>query len=188
MTGTAGTAGQGGGGAPPIPPGPPEIEGMTPAGGPFGELISIQGSWLGNPSRGAQLRIGTTPSFTILSNDESYVESWTENEIVFRYPFPADGAISLETAQGSAAVGSFTPSWLTLATANNAPVASVIASISTAPQTVALLFDTTPPVLLELGPEGAVQHEVALGGAVAGSVRLYLGSSGIEGVGVSGGD
>jgi hypothetical protein len=186
--GAAGEAGQGGGGAPPIPPGPPDVEAMTPELGPFGERISIQGSWLGSPSRSAQLRIGTTPAFTILSNDDNYVEAWTENEIVFRYPFPADGAISLETAQGSAAVGSFSPTWLTLATASNAPTVSVISSISTAAQTVTLLFDTSPPVLLELGPQSAVQHDVDLGGAVASSVRLYLGSSGIEGVGVTSGD
>jgi hypothetical protein len=186
--GAAGEAGQGAGGAPPTPPGPPAVETMTPELGPFGELISIQGSWLGNPSRSAQLRIGTTPAFTILSSDDSYVESWTENEIVFRYPFPADGAIALETAQGSAVVGSYTPTWLTLATASNAPTVSVISSISTAAQTVTLLFDTSPPVLLELGPDGAVRHDVDLGGAVASSVRLYLGSSGIEGVGVTSGD
>jgi hypothetical protein len=161
---------------------------MTPEQGPFGELVTIRGTWLGSPARAAQLRIGTTSPFTIFSSDENFVESWTEDEIVFRYPFPADGAISLETAQGSAAVGSFTSSWFTLATASNAPAASVISSISTAADTVTLLFDTTPPVLLELGPEGAVEHEVSLGGALASSVRLYLGSSGIEGVGVSSGE
>lgn len=191
--GSAGDAGQGGGGAPsvppvpPVPPGPPEVEAMTPELGPFGERISIQGNWLGSPARSAQLRIGTTPAFTILSSDEDYVDSWTENEIVFRYPFPADGAIALETAQGSAAVGSFTPTWFTLRTASNAPTASVVSSISTAAQTITLLFDTSPPILFELGPAGAVQHEVELGGAVASSVRLYLGSSGIEGVGVTSG-
>jgi hypothetical protein len=171
-----------------VPPGPPEVDALTPEVGPFGERLSIQGSWLGNPARAAQLRIGSTPAFTIFSNDENFVESWTENEIVFRYPFPADGAISIETAEGAAAVGSFTPTWLSLATASNAPAVSVISSISTAAQTVTLLFDTTPPVLLELGPEGAVQHEVTLNGALASSLRLYLGSSGIEAVGVTSGE
>jgi hypothetical protein len=185
---SAGVAGQGGSGTPPIPPGPPQVESMTPEVGPFGEIISIRGTWLGSPSRTAQLRIGTTPPFTLFSNDENFVESWTEDEILFRYPFPADGAIAIETAEGSAAVGSFTPSWFTLATASNAPATSVISSISTAAATVTLLFDTDPPELLELGPDGAVTGAVTLNGAVASSVRLYLGSSGIEGVGVTDGD
>lgn len=186
--GAAGVAGQGGGGAPPTPPGPPAVEALTPETGAFGALISIQGSWLGSPARSAQLRIGSAPAFTLYSNDETFVESWTENEIRFRYPFPADGAITLETAQGSVALGSFTPSWFSLATIANAPAASVIASLSTAPQTVTLLFDSTPPQLIELGPEGAVAHDVSLGGAVPSSVRLYAASAGVEGIGVSSGD
>jgi hypothetical protein len=68
-----------------VPPGPPEVDALTPEVGPFGERLSIQGSWLGNPARSAQLRIGSTPAFTLFSNDENFVESWTENEIIFRY-------------------------------------------------------------------------------------------------------
>jgi len=186
--GDAGQAGQGVGGAPPIPPGPPRVEAMTPDAGAFGALISIQGSWLGSPARTAQLRIGSTPAFTLFSNDEAFVESWTEDEILLRYPFPADGDITIETAQGSTAVGRFKPSWLTRATASNAPAASVISSLSTGPETVTLLFDSTPPQLIELGPEGAVAQDLTLGGAVASSVRLYAGNSGIEGIGVSSGE
>jgi hypothetical protein len=161
---------------------------MTPEVGPYGSLITIQGSFLGSPARaGVQLRIGSAPAFTIFANDEAFVESWTEDAIRFRYPFPADGAMVLETPQGVAAVGEFTSSWLTTVTASNAPTSSVIASISTSPQTLTLLFDSTPPVLLDLGPDGDVSHQVTLNGAVPSSVRLYLAGGAVEGIGVTAG-
>jgi hypothetical protein len=161
---------------------------MTPAQGPYGTLVTINGTFLGSSARsGVQLRIGGAPAFTIQADNETFVESWTEDEIRFHYPFPAGGQISLETPQGGAVVGDFVSSWLTTNTATNAPTASVIASISISPQTVALLFDSSPPVLLDLGPDGAVSHGVTLGGAVPSSVRLYLAGSSVEGVGVTDG-
>lgn len=183
-----GSAGQGGQDIT-IEPGPPVIEAITPETGAYGTLITVSGAFLGSPARsGVQLRIGSSPSFAILANDEDFVEAWTEDQITFRYPFPAEGEISIETPQGSAEVGEFVPSWLTAVTAANAPAASVIASLSTSPRSVALLFDSTPPVLLELGPEGAVSHQVTLNGAVSSSVRLYLAGASIEGVGVTAGE
>ncbi len=184
----AGSAGQGGQ-AVVIEPGPPVVEAVTPETGAYGTVVSVTGAFLGSPARtGAQLRIGASPAFTILANDEDFVDSWTEDEILFRYPFPAAGPITIETPQGAAGVGEFTPSWFTQVTAANAPAASVIASLSTSPQTVTLLFDGTPPVLLELGPEGAVSHQVTLNGAVAGSVRLYFTGAAVEGIGLTAGD
>jgi hypothetical protein len=184
----AGAGGQGGQGGAPIVLGPPEVDLVTPEVGPYGTLITITGSFLGRSTRaGVQLRIGAQPAFVIYADDEGFVESWTEDEIRFFYPFPAEGEIELETPQGVAVVGEFESSWLTQVTATNAPAASVIASISTAPQTVTMLFDTTPPVLLELGPDGAVSNEVTLGGALKDSVRLYLAGDTIEGIGVTDG-
>lgn len=186
---TAGAAGQGGQGGAPLVLGPPTVESVSPLDGPYGTTITINGSFLGSSSRaGVQLRIGNAPAFVIQANSESFVESWSEDEIRFRYPFPATGEITLETPQGVAAVGDFESSWVSSSVATNAPAASVIASISAAPQTVTLLFDSTPPVLLDFGPEGAVSHAVTLNGAVPSSVRLYLAGSNVEGIGVTDGD
>lgn len=183
-----GQGGQGGQAVEPIPPGPPEVDAVTPEQGPYGTLLTIDGAFLGSAARsGVQLRIGAAPAFVILANDEAFVESWTEDQISFRYPFPADGPIVLETPQGVVDVSDFSSTWTIAATATNAPTASVIASISTSPQTVTLLFDTTPPVLLELGPDGAVTHQVTLGGAVPSSVRLYLAGDSVEGIGITDG-
>jgi hypothetical protein len=185
----AGEAGQGGSEPQPIPPGPPVIESITPIEGPFGTLITINGAFLGSPARaGAQLRIGVAPAFTIFATGDAFVESWTEDAISFRYPFPAEGALAIETPQGIANVGDFTSTWRSEITANNAPAASVIASISGSPKGISLLFDSDPPVLLELGPEGTVTHQVTLNGAVASSVRLYLAGEVIEAIGVTEGD
>jgi hypothetical protein len=105
---------------------------------------------------------------------------------VFRYPFPATGAVAVETNEGADLAGAFDPEWLSVATLESAPAASVIASLSHAPGSVFLLFDTTPPTLLELGPDGASEYAVALGGALTSSVRLYLGGSGeLEGIGLT---
>lgn len=185
---TAGAAGQGGDGGAPIVLGPPVVDSITPLQGPYGTLVAVRGAFLGNSERVVQLRIGSAPAFTIQPDDKSFVESWSEDQISFRYPFPAAGEISIETPQGVAVAGDFLSSWLSIASATNAPAASVIASISTSPQTVTLLFDSSPPTLLDLGPEGAVSHEVTLGGAVPSSVRLYLAGEAVEAVGVTAGD
>lgn len=191
-TGSGMEAGAGGvsesGGAPAVP-GPPTVEELTPQSGPYGTTVTLRGEWLGSRDRkGVRLSLGDAGEITLDPKSTLGVQSWTENEISIRFPFPAAGAVVLETPEGSVEAGEFQPSWVSAASAEAAPGASVIASISLAPQTITVLFDTDPPVLTEIGPEGAVERAVELGDADLQSVRLYAGSDGsVEGLALSSG-
>jgi hypothetical protein len=182
---SGGDAGEAGSGE--ILPEPPEVEEVSPSEGAYGTRVTIRGSWLGSSSRaGSALVLAADAGDLILEPDSDAVESWSEEQIVFRYPFPASGGIKLETSEGDAEVGEFEPTWRIVRKLENAPAASVVASISTAAGSISMLLEGSPPSLLELSASGVSTHDVTLNGAVGATIRLYASESGaLEGVGIS---
>jgi IPT/TIG domain-containing protein len=188
-TGDAGGSSEPTGGAsdPPAEYPEPSIDSMEPASGAYGTLVTIKGHGLGNPSlSGFTLAIGNQGEVTITPKDQAFVSSWTDEEIVFRFPFPAEGGVSLEAPQGAVLAGEFQPSWHIAREIDKAPAESVLASIVSAPDHLTLLFDTDPLTLLDIGPDGAVEHSVTAGSVDPSSLRLYLNSAKkVEAIGVS---
>jgi hypothetical protein len=166
---------------------PPTIDSMEPTSGPYGTLVTIKGSGLGHEGLpGFKLALGSEGNAFLTPENKGMVMTWTDEEITFRFPFPSEGAVVLEGPKGDVVAGDFTPSWHIAQKLELPPAASVIASISPQPDHIAMLFDTMPLTLLDLGPEGIVEHAVTADGVETTSLRLYLNATGkIEAVGVS---
>lgn len=164
----------------------PIIESMQPESGPYGTLVTITGSSLGTEGMaGFMLTLGDG-LVELTPQDQQFVVSWTDTEIVFRYPFPAEGVISLDSPGGTAAVGRFTPTWHVARELETAPAVTALASISPEPNVIMMLFDTMPLTLLEVGPTGVVEHAVSADSVEPTSLRLYLNAMGrVEAVGIS---
>ena len=164
----------------------PIIESMEPESGPYGTLVTITGQSLGTEGMAGFLLTLGDGLVELTPQDQQFVTSWTDTEIVFRYPFPAEGVISLDTPGGTAAVGRFTPTWHVAQEIESAPAATALASISPEPNVMMILFDTMPLTLLEVGPSGVVEHAVSADSIDPTSLRLYLNAMGqVEAVGVS---
>jgi hypothetical protein len=163
----------------------PVVESLQPESGPYGTLVTISGQSLGSEGMsGFLLTLGDGLELT--PQDQEFVVSWTDTEIVFRYPFPAEGVISLDSPGGAATVGRFVPTWHIASEIESAPAATALASISPEPNRIMMLFDTMPLSLVEVGPEGVVEHAVSVENVDAKSVRLYLNATGlVEAVGIS---
>jgi hypothetical protein len=185
--GGEGNVGNEGSGGAPAPYPEPTIESLSPASGAYGTLVTIKGDGLGNPSlTGFKLILGDDGQVELDPQDDSAVVSWTDQEITFRYPFPAEGAVTLQAPKGALVAGEFQPTWHVAQEIDQAPAATVLASISPAPDHIQMLFDTMPPTLLDVGPEGAVEHAVMADNVDPSSLRLYLNAQKkVEGVGVS---
>jgi hypothetical protein len=190
-TGKAGSGGAGGsttGGSAGVPASypAPEIEAMEPATGPYGTAVTITGRGLGNDTlKGFTLAVGNQGEVELTPESDEVV-SWSDEEIVFRYPFPAEGAVALEGPKGDALAGEFAPTWHIAQQLETAPAATVIASISPEPDRIMMLFDTMPLTLLDVGADGIVEHAVTATDVETTSLRLYLNATKqLEGVGVS---
>lgn len=184
----AGSGGEPAGGAAGAPAGArgPQIDSMQPSSGPYGTVVTIKGSGLGSGARsGFTLALGNQGEVTLTPKDDA-ITSWTDDQIVFRFPFPAEGAVALEAPQGAAMAGEFQPTWHIAQTIAQAPAASVLASISPAAGHIEMLFDTTPLSLLDVGPNGVVEHAVTADNIEPSSLRLYLNAAKkVEGIAVS---
>jgi hypothetical protein len=166
----------------------PRIDSMEPATGAYGTVVTIKGEGLGNPAlKGFTLALGNEGEVVLTPKDTSAVVSWSDDEITFRYPFPAEGAVALTAPKGEVVAGDFAPSWHIAREVEKAPAATVLASISPTPDHIELLFDTMPLTLLDIGPSSEVEHSVAAAAVDPSSVRLYLNATTkkVEGVGVS---
>jgi hypothetical protein len=185
--GSGGTAGSVGDGGAPAEYPEPQIDSMEPVAGPYGTQVTIKGQGLGNPSlSGFTLALGNQGEVTLSSKDKTFVTSWTDEEIVFRYPFPAEGGVSLEAPKGAVMAGDFQPTWHIAQEVDKAPAATVLASISPVAGHIEMLFDTMPLSLLDVGPDGAVEHTVTATDVDPGSLRLYLNATKkVQAVGVS---
>jgi len=165
----------------------PQIDSMEPTSGPYGTPVTIKGLGLGNASlAGFTLAVGNQGEVTLTPKDKASVVSWTDEEIVFRYPFPAEGGVALEGPKGDVTVGEFQPTWHVAREIDQAPAATVLASISPAANHIVMLYDTMPLSLVDVGPEGVVEHSVTAPGVDPSRVRLYLNAAKkVEGIGVS---
>jgi len=184
VAGTAGKVGTGGSVAQ-YPK--PQIDSMEPSSGPYGTPVTIKGLGLGNAAiAGFTLAVGNQGEVTLNPKDKTSVVSWTDEEIVFRYPFPAEGGVSLEGPKGDAMAGEFQPTWHVARELDKAPAASVLASISPAAHHIVMLYDTMPLSLVDVGPDGIVEHSVTAAALDSSSLRLYLNAAKkLEGIGVS---
>jgi hypothetical protein len=164
----------------------PEIEAMEPATGPYGTAVTITGKGLGNDTlKGFTLAVGNQGEVELTPESDEVV-SWSDEEIVFRYPFPAEGAVALEGPKGDALAGEFAPTWHIAQQLETAPAATVIASISPEPDRIIMMFDTMPLTLLDVGTDAVVEHAVTATDVETTSLRLYLNATKkVEGVGVS---
>lgn len=165
----------------------PRIDSMEPSSGPYGTVVTIKGEGLGNAALdGFTLAVGNQGEVELSPKDELSVVSWSDDQISFRFPFPAEGGVSLEGPKGAALAGEFQPTWHVAQKVDKAPAATVLASISPAKGHIEMLFDTMPLSLLDVGSEGAVTHTVTAGDVDPASLRLYLNAAKeVEGVGVS---
>lgn len=183
--GASGSAmgGEGGGAA------APQIDSMEPPSGPYGSVVTIRGTGFGSAAlNGVTLAVGNRGEVELTPESEAVV-SWSDEEIAFRFPFPAEGAVALEGPNGAALAGEFAPTWHIAQELEIAPAATVIASISPEPDHIMMLVDTMPLTLLDVGPDGIVEHAVSAAGVETTSLRLYLAAAQkVEAVGVSTGD
>jgi hypothetical protein len=183
-----GASGDGMGGAAEVDPSYPEpsIDSMEPSSGAYGTTVTIRGAGLGNPGlSGFVLALGKQGEVELTPRDKQSVVSWTDEEIVFRFPFPAEGTVAIESPKGAAVAGEFQPTWHIAQEIELAPAATVLASISPEPGRIEMLFDTMPLTLLDVGPDGVVEHAVTAPGVDPTSLRLYLSAGVVQGIGVS---
>ncbi|RYZ63833.1 MAG: hypothetical protein EOP08_10170, partial [Proteobacteria bacterium] len=126
----------------------PRIGGLTPLAGDYGADVTLTGENLA--VTGARLVLETPGGpleipFPEDSTDATgFVRSWEDTRIVFRYPFPASGAISVSTAGGTVQAGRFTPSWApgpALAVQTPHTQREVLYAGSPAPGILHVLFD-----------------------------------------------
>ncbi|HEY6723107.1 MAG TPA: IPT/TIG domain-containing protein [Polyangiaceae bacterium] len=153
----AGGTSAGAGGDPGIQFGPPTVERFTPSTGPWGTTVTIDGRDLGSASRPASLSVGASLTLT---PDADAVERWSEAQVVFRVPFPHEGPVTLETDEGSADAGSFTPSHEVAGAIGIAVDTDVLASVSLGSGGIALALGGDPLSLAEF--DGAAWNEAEL--------------------------
>lgn len=189
-SGSSGSSGEGGepssGGLPASYP-EPKIESMSPESGAYGTTVTIKGEGLGNPSlMGFTLALGDQGEVELTPDSEDVVVSWSDEEIVFRYPFPAEGSAVLTTPKGAVVAGDFQPTWHIARVIDKAPAATALASVSAKAGQIAILFDTMPLTLLEIQRDNVTERAVTASDVASESARLYLDAQGeIEGVAVS---
>lgn len=151
--------------------GPPDVEGFSPDEGPWGTTVTVSGSELGSDLRpGVFLTIGDS---LVLDPEDDAVVTWTETQIELRIPFPHSGTISVETPEGSATVGEFPAPYLLSPVVAVEVGASVVASVSLEPGSLALALDTDPVVVVAFDGSDWTTHELPDAGLRTNSVRLY---------------
>jgi hypothetical protein len=179
------------GGTPATRP-PPVITGVAPLAGDYGTEVTITGDnldeasavlSLATPTEPYELRMpaqGTQPA------PESVIVKWTKTEIVFKYPFPAEGTIGVTTRSGQATGGSFEPSWRP-----GSPLSGVfsrrelLAVVSPSPGRLVAMFDgATGPQVVVAEPNGTVTSKpFARGGTLIFHASLWVTPSGtVDGV------
>jgi hypothetical protein len=86
------------------PPDPPIVGSISPASGPWGTEVTIDGVHFGGAAGTGKV------AFDGAAGANGFVvDSWNDNEIKGRVAFPASGSFSVQTAAGSAAAGEFAP-------------------------------------------------------------------------------
>ncbi|MEZ4233056.1 MAG: IPT/TIG domain-containing protein [Polyangiaceae bacterium] len=184
--GTGGSSG-GTGGSGAVTHGPPQVTSMTPTEGVYGSEVTILGGDLGSAERSdVQLVLGGGGEVVISPTDEQLVTEWSEDQVRFRFAFPAEGQVALETPEGAVLAGDFKPSWLPGAPYPIAPGASVVASVAAGNVALAVVLDTSPPTLTRFTVDGRSEASVSISAYREETLRLYLGeTSEVEGFALS---
>lgn len=109
MGGGSGGAGGTGGGTTGVPP--RVLTPLSPSSGHYGSALTILGADFGDA--GTLRLVSSIGAVTVTSSSlkADAGELWQNDRIVFRYPFPAEGAVFVEGPGGTADAGSFLPSW-----------------------------------------------------------------------------
>lgn len=168
----------------------PTVSGMTPTEGDYGADVTIVGQNLA--VSGATLALGTPggpweiPFPTSGQDETGVIKSWDDTHIVFRYPFPALGAVSVQTSGGAVQAGSFTP---TLLPGPPLPVATphtqreVLYAGSPAPGTLHVVFDgRSGPHVLTAGQGSLTMADFDRGGdPILHASLLPTDAGGVEG-------
>jgi hypothetical protein len=149
---------------------------MMPLSGPYGTEVRIVGSGLGSAAReGVTLTLGATNGRVLTPDSTPEIVSWSESEIVFRYPFPIEaGSVEVATPQGTVVAGDFEPTWIPGPSLAVIPGAVAIASLAPAAGSMAAVLDTGPPRLVEFDGAAWSESEIVGTNLRADSVRLYL--------------
>ncbi|MGE0327870.1 MAG: IPT/TIG domain-containing protein [Polyangiaceae bacterium] len=173
-----GNGGGGNGGSGNTSFGPPTVSSLSPTAGEYGSVVTISGSNLGSSARNdVQLVLGGGGEVVISPSDSDFVQSWTEDQVSFRFAFPAEGAVAIETPEGAALAGDFQPSWSPGEAYPIAPGASVVSSVATGSGELAVVIDTTPPTLSRFSPGAHSDASIAVTGYRKETLRLYLGET-----------
>ncbi|MFN7131382.1 MAG: hypothetical protein ACK4N5_04825 [Myxococcales bacterium] len=107
---------------------PPVVTSLAPAAGVYGAELTITGSNLRPDAGSLWIDLGEPPVQFVPEPGKRWVEisdeplrlldthpavqRWTAEEIVFRYPFPAEGPVTVRTANGEASAAPFQPTWI----------------------------------------------------------------------------
>lgn len=172
---SSGGSSSGAGGDPGVVFGPPTVLRFTPSTGPWGTAVTIDGRDLGSAGRRANLSVGTSAELT---PDSAEVERWTETQVVFRVPFPHEGAVTLETDEGSVDAGTFTPSHAIVGAVEVAGDTDVLASVSLADGAIALALSGDPLQLLVFDGAAWQSAELPSEGIRPETLRLHADSAG----------
>ncbi len=183
-TGSSGSSGsyESDGGAPATRP-PPVITSVSPLSGDYGTEVTIAGDNLDEASAVLSLATPTDPLELRMPaqgaqpTPESVIVKWTKSEIVFKYPFPAEGATRVATKSGQADGGTFEPSWRP-----GSPLSGVfsrrewLAAASPSPGKLVAMFDgATGPLVVVADANGTVTSKpFARGGTLIFHASLWV--------------
>ncbi|MFN7133692.1 MAG: IPT/TIG domain-containing protein, partial [Myxococcales bacterium] len=175
---------------PPPPPPPPQVTSLTPQEGPFGTEVTLTGAHL-RDNGSERLFVGDAlrgQPVELTSGHEAVV-SWTDTEIRFRYPFPAEGAVTVKTTGGEAASPAFAPDWIP-GPAGTAMVKGDTLLDALAPEDArvfALVQGKEQTRLVEFTSTGAREHTFSGDGRQLAAARLFAGSGGVGGMALTSG-
>jgi hypothetical protein len=154
---------------------------MSPLSGPYGTTIRIQGEDLGQKSRdGVSITIGDEDGVVLDPTSTPEIVSWSESEISLRFPFPLPKAtITVSTPEGTAVAGEFSPTWVPGPGYEIPEGTKSLASIASAPSSIAAVVDTGPPTYVAFDGEALETREVSASNLRLETLRLYRDADGL---------
>jgi hypothetical protein len=148
---------------------------FTPSTGPWGVSVSIVGTDLGDATRDARLTVGA--DLTLTPQDDE-VEGWSETQVAFRIPFPHEGVVTLETDEGSAEAGTFTPAFEVVGTRSVSTDTDVLSSVSLTNGGIALALGTSPLTVTSFDGNDWLDQELPNVALRPETLRLHANSAG----------
>jgi hypothetical protein len=172
-TGGVSTGGQPGGFA---------VSSIAPLVGPYGTEVTIRGQGFGTKaasdvhlSLGGDDVLQVTPSSTI-------VTAWDSTQIKFRFPFPQEGAVDVDSTDLHVHPGDFLPNYRPGPKQTATASAGAVASISEGPGRISAVLDTRPPTMVQSDGKSWTEIELAPEAPVrSDTIRLYLAADALRG-------